>query len=117
MAGRVDRFLFDRFDVHAPSEEAFRAGELTMLERNRPASDATKFYDPAVLLAGAHRTLFRPGELAFANGAANAAAVPSGVLRGEVNLALPRRAPGAAAPFRAGHRWRPRRRRAGGSGH
>ncbi|MCW5980394.1 MAG: VTT domain-containing protein [Bryobacteraceae bacterium] len=64
-------FYFGRFDVRAPSEDAFRNGEFTVLELNGVSSEAAHIYDPAVGIGEAYRTLFRQWRIAFEIGAMN----------------------------------------------
>lgn len=60
-------FFFGRFDLRAPSEEAFRRGEdLKVLELNGVTSEATHIYDPANGLFQAYRVLARQWQEAFA---------------------------------------------------
>jgi membrane protein DedA with SNARE-associated domain len=73
-------FHFGRFDVRAPSREAFRTGTaLRILELNGVTSEATEIYDPRNSLRNAYRKLFQQWRLAFEIGAANRArgAVPA----------------------------------------
>jgi hypothetical protein len=72
IAGRYQGFYFGRFDVRAPSAEAFARGELTIIELNGVTSEATHIYDPAVGVTAAYRALFEQWSLAFEIGAENA---------------------------------------------
>jgi pimeloyl-ACP methyl ester carboxylesterase len=67
-------FYFGRFDVRAPSADAFARGEFTVIELNGVTSEPTHIYDPAVGLIDAYRALFAQWSLAFAIGAENARA-------------------------------------------
>lgn len=69
-----DGFYFGRFDVRAPSADAFARGEFTVIELNGVTSEPTHIYDPAVGLVDAYRALFAQWSLAFAIGAENARA-------------------------------------------
>jgi hypothetical protein len=79
---RYDGFYFGRFDVRAPSPEAFARGEFTVIELNGVTSEPTHIYDPRVTLGDAYRALFEQWSLAFEIGAENArAGVPVTPLR------------------------------------
>jgi pimeloyl-ACP methyl ester carboxylesterase len=69
-----DGFYFGRFDVRAPSADAFARGEFTVIELNGVTSEPTHIYDPAVGVLDAYRALFAQWSLAFAIGAENARA-------------------------------------------
>jgi hypothetical protein len=74
MAARFEGFYFGRFDLRAPSLDAFRRGEdLTILELNGVTAEVTHIYDPAVSLLDAYRALFEQWRLAFEIGEANVA--------------------------------------------
>jgi len=73
IAHAFDGFYFGRFDVRAPSVEAFREGQFTVLELNGVTSEATHIYDPAMSLLGAYRVLLEQWRLAFEIGAENVA--------------------------------------------
>lgn len=65
-------FYFGRFDIRAPTYEAFREGRsLKVLELNGVTSEATHIYDPKNSLLEAYRILFRQWRLAFEIGAKN----------------------------------------------
>jgi membrane protein DedA with SNARE-associated domain len=65
-------FFFGRYDLKAPSYEAFQRGEdIRVLELNGVTSEATHIYDPRYGLPSAYRTLFRQWELAFEIGRQN----------------------------------------------
>ncbi len=65
-------FYFGRFDIKAPTPEAFREGrEIKVLEVNGVTSEATHIYDPKYSLFYAYKTLFEQWRIAFAIGAAN----------------------------------------------
>lgn len=64
-------FFFGRFDVRAPSVEAFQNGQFRVIELNGVSAEATHIYDPAVPLVEAYRVLFAQWRIAFAIGAAN----------------------------------------------
>jgi hypothetical protein len=66
-------FFFGRYDVRASSIEAFRRGEVTVIELNGVTSEATAIYDARNGLFDAYRTLFAQWRLAFEIGAANRA--------------------------------------------
>ncbi len=67
-----DGFYFGRYDLKAPSYEAFEAGrDLKVLELNGVTSEATHVYDPQVRLVDAYRVLFEQWRLAFEAGARN----------------------------------------------
>jgi pimeloyl-ACP methyl ester carboxylesterase/membrane protein DedA with SNARE-associated domain len=66
-------FFFGRYDVRSESVDAFRRGELTVIELNGVTSEATAIYDPRNGLLDAYRTLFAQWRLAFEIGAANRA--------------------------------------------
>lgn len=70
----VPGFHFGRFDVRAPSDEALTRGEFTILELNGVTSEAGHIYDPRHGLGTAWRGLLAQWRLAYAIGAANAAA-------------------------------------------
>ncbi len=70
----VPGFYFGRFDLRAPSWEAFSRGEgLRVIELNGVTSEATHIYDPANSYRDALRVLRRQWRLAFEIGAANRA--------------------------------------------
>ncbi len=72
IARSFEGFYFGRFDIKAPSSEAFERGEgLCVLELNGVTSEATHIYDPAVSLRQAYSTLFRQWDLAFEIGRMN----------------------------------------------
>ena len=65
-------FHFGRYDLKAPSYQAFQRGEgVRVLELNGVTSEATHIYDPKYSLLSAYRTLFRQWELAFEIGGLN----------------------------------------------
>jgi hypothetical protein len=75
IARAVPGFFFGRFDLRAPSLEAFQRGEgLRVIELNGVTSEATHIYEPGSSLLEAWRTLFAQWRLAFEIGAANARA-------------------------------------------
>lgn len=75
IAGRYTGFDFGRFDIRAPSEAHLLAGEgLSVLELNGVTSEATHIYDPKHSALYAYKVLFQQWDLAYAIGAANAAA-------------------------------------------
>ena len=75
--GRVSRaqagFHFGRYDVRAPSVEAFQRGEFTVIELNGLTSESTNIYDPQHSVWFGWRVLGRQWRLAFAIGAENRA--------------------------------------------
>jgi hypothetical protein len=69
---RFEGFYFGRFDVRAPSVEAFKAGQaFKVIELNGVTSEATHIYDPRNSLFDAYKVLFAQWRLAFEIGAAN----------------------------------------------
>ena len=72
-------FTFGRYDLRAPSIEAFRRGEVRVIELNGVTSEATAIYGGGLFQA--YRTLFRQWSLAFEIGAENCArgARPAGI--------------------------------------
>ncbi len=74
IARGVPGFHFGRFDVRASSDEALARGEFTILELNGVTSEAGHIYDPRHGLGAAWRGLLAQWRLAYAIGAANAAA-------------------------------------------
>jgi hypothetical protein len=64
-------FYFGRFDVRAPSTEALRRGEFTVIELNGLTGEPAHIYDPAVSLRQAYAALFRHWRLAYEIGACN----------------------------------------------
>lgn len=66
-------FHFGRYDVRAASVEAFRRGEIAVIELNGVTSEATAIYDARRGLIDAYRTLFTQWRLAFEIGAENRA--------------------------------------------
>jgi len=64
-------FCFGRYDVRASSIEAFRRGEVRVIELNGVTSEATAIYGGGLL--DAYRTLFAQWKLAFEIGAENRA--------------------------------------------
>jgi len=66
-------FHFGRYDVRAPSAEAFQRGEFTVIELNGLTSEATGIYDPRHSVWHGWRTLCRQWTLAFAIAAENRA--------------------------------------------
>jgi pimeloyl-ACP methyl ester carboxylesterase/membrane protein DedA with SNARE-associated domain len=76
-------FFFGRYDLRAPSYEAFQRGEqIKVVELNGVTSEATHIYDPGNGLLDAQRVLRRQWSLAFEIGAANRArgVRPTGLL-------------------------------------
>lgn len=72
IGSRFENFFFGRFDLRAPSLDAFRAGEnIKVLELNGVTSEATNVYDPKNSLFDAYCILFRQWRLAFEIGALN----------------------------------------------
>ncbi len=67
----VPGFYFGRFDVRAPSVEAFRAGCFTILELNGVSSESTDIYDPRNGLFAAWRKLRAQWRLAYDIGERN----------------------------------------------
>lgn len=75
IASRYEGFHFGRFDVRAPSAAHLARGEgLAVIELNGVTSEATHVYDPKHSILTAYRILFEQWEIAYAIGAANAAA-------------------------------------------
>jgi len=70
-AQRFAGFHFGRFDVRAPSVDAFRAGQFRVLELNGVTSEATHIYDPQTPIVAAYRVLFRQWQIAFQIGEEN----------------------------------------------
>lgn len=67
-----DGFFFGRYDLRAPSWDAFLRGEdLKVVELNGVTSEATHIYDPRYSFGDALRVLARQWELAYEIGAAN----------------------------------------------
>lgn len=67
-----DGFYFGRYDLRAPSVEAFRRGEeIKVLELNGVTSEATHIYDPGTSLLQAYRMLFRQWRWAYEIGRRN----------------------------------------------
>ncbi|HSH96489.1 MAG TPA: hypothetical protein VK968_20235, partial [Roseimicrobium sp.] len=66
-------FHFGRYDVRAASEEAFRRGELKVIELNGLTSEATSIYDPRHSVWFGWRMLCRQWRVAFEIGSANQA--------------------------------------------
>lgn len=65
-------FYFGRFDIRVPSIAAFQQGrELSVIELNGVAAEATHIYDPSVSLLEAYRVLFTQWRIAFEIGAIN----------------------------------------------
>ena len=65
-------FFFGRYDLRAPSFEAFQKGEsIKVVELNGVTSEATHIYDPQNSLLDAYRVLFRQWALAYEIGARN----------------------------------------------
>jgi hypothetical protein len=58
-------FSFGRFDVRAPSIDAFTRGEFSILELNGVTSEPTHIYDPSCRLFEAYRTVAATWSLAF----------------------------------------------------
>jgi pimeloyl-ACP methyl ester carboxylesterase/membrane protein DedA with SNARE-associated domain len=74
IAQAVDGFYFGRFDVRAPSEEAFRAGQgIRILELNGVTSEEAHMYDPKHGVLYAWRTLCGQWSQAFLIGDTNRA--------------------------------------------
>ena len=73
--GRISKahpgFYFGRYDVRAPSIEAFQSGQFTVIELNGVSAEATHIYDPAVSLREAYRSLYAQWRIAFEIGALN----------------------------------------------
>ncbi len=96
VARTFDGFWFGRFDVRAPSAEALRRGEFTVLELNGVTSEATHIYDPRHSVTYAWRTLVAQWRVAFDIGEANAArgapvVGPLGLLRRALRFRSARR--------------------------
>ncbi|MFQ5349134.1 MAG: VTT domain-containing protein, partial [Thermoanaerobaculia bacterium] len=75
-------FFFGRYDLRAPSWEAFQKGEkIKVVELNGVTSEATHIYDPGNSLLSAYRVLSRQWALAYEIGAYNRArgARPAGL--------------------------------------
>ena len=71
MSRRFEGFHFGRYDLKAPSLEAFREGrDIRILELNGVASEATHVYDPSLGVVAAWCTLFEQWDLVFEIGAA-----------------------------------------------
>lgn len=65
-------FFFGRYDLKAPSVDAFREGrDLTILELNGVGSESTDIYDPTTRLFTAWRRILEQWRIAFETGAAN----------------------------------------------
>ena len=72
VAKSFDGFYFGRFDVRAPSIEAFQEGrDFKVLELNGVTSEATHVYDPKHRLGEAHTVLREQWRLAYEIGAQN----------------------------------------------
>ncbi|MCO5061021.1 MAG: alpha/beta fold hydrolase [Kiritimatiellae bacterium] len=72
---RHSGFYFGRFDVRAPTEEAFRAGrELRILELNGVSAESTNLYDPTYGPIRGWSILMKQWRIAFEIGALNRAA-------------------------------------------
>ena len=100
IARAFDGFYFGRFDLRAPSAEAFRRGAgLKVIELNGVTSEATHIYEPGASLLAGWRTLFEQWRIAFAIGRENAArgatVTPLGALLG---LLVERRRRSATIP-------------------
>jgi hypothetical protein len=67
-------FSFGRFDMRAPSIEAFIEGEFSILELNGVTSEPTHIYDQSCSLLEAYRVVAATWSLAFAIGHDHAAA-------------------------------------------
>lgn len=85
-ARSFEGFHFGRFDVRAPSQDAFRRGEFTIIELNGITSEVTHIYDPRNSLFEAYRALFEQWRLAFEIGQINVdlghpTVPPSGLLQ------------------------------------
>ncbi len=77
-------FHFGRFDVRAESVDALRAGRFKIIELNGVTSEAVHIYDPKNPLGYALSVLCEQWTLAFAIGAANAAAGAAVASPGEI---------------------------------
>jgi membrane protein DedA with SNARE-associated domain len=65
-------FFFGRFDIRAPSIDAFKEGQpFKVIELNGVTAEATHIYDPAVSLLEAYRTMLTQWRIAFEIGAIN----------------------------------------------
>ncbi len=65
-------FFFGRFDIRAPSIDAFKEGQpFKVIELNGVTAEATHIYDPAVSLLDAYRTMLTQWRIAFEIGAIN----------------------------------------------
>ncbi|MDQ7007650.1 MAG: hypothetical protein Q9Q40_10485 [Acidobacteriota bacterium] len=69
LASAVEGFHFGRFDLRAPSEQAFRRGRFKVVELNGLVSEAAHVYDPSFSLLAAYRVFFRQWSLAARIGA------------------------------------------------
>jgi hypothetical protein len=73
LARSFEGFYFGRFDLRAPSLEAFGEGDFKVLELNGVSSESTHIYDPKYRLVDAWGILCRQWRLAFEVGARNRA--------------------------------------------
>ena len=75
-------FYFGRFDIRAPSIEAFQQGkDFKIIELNGVTSEATHIYDPKNSLLTAYHVLFKQWRIAFEIGRQN-------LLRGKPETSL-----------------------------
>jgi len=74
MSRAVPGFHFGRYDLRGASIEAIQAGRFAIVELNGLTSEPTHVYDPRHDVRFARRVLREQWRLAFAIGAANAAA-------------------------------------------
>lgn len=94
LAAAVDRvakahpgFHLGRFDLRAPSVEAFQQGEFQVIELNGVSAEPTHIYDPEVSLVAAYRAMAAQWRMAFEIGAIHrAGGVAPMPLRGLIRL-------------------------------
>lgn len=67
----IEGFYFGRYDVRAADIEAFKRGDIRILEVNGVTSESTNMYDPSYSLIKAYRILFAQWKMAFEIGKKN----------------------------------------------
>lgn len=70
-AQAIGGYHVGRFDVRAPSVEAFQAGDFKILEANGVTAEAAHLYSPGTSLSRAWKILLRQWQLAYAIGHEN----------------------------------------------
>ncbi len=68
---QIEEFYFGRYDVRAASIEAFKQGDIRIIEVNGVTSESTNMYDPSYSVFNAYRILCKQWKKAFEIGEKN----------------------------------------------